>query len=780
VEPIINVLFQVVPGRTRYLVQVLAQTHDPRCIPALVTLLHMPQREPLLTIAIVRTLGQFQERQVIAPLLEVLSFSDPQLYVEAIDALTQLGPFALADLINSLDISVETPTTQRIKRVILGMVPFPGTQLIIMLEQYSQRQREQVMEIFQQQGAEAALMLAQNIQYPDDSIRDLIQHTLQAMPGAIVVPALLDILVQPDLRPIASTLLLSYPDAAIPPLVELLGEHKRSELAAQILPQFGPNVLQALVSGLDDRRSMARELSQRIIVTLVRQNRDNATILRAIVQLLHAELPERARDALLRVLTSELADVSQAALLEGLEDAYLVDDVTDAFVLLSHKNNQQHAVLVALIDALTSEQRRRGASTALIKIGAPAVPMVGKLITNADPALARTAQEILREIGAPALDFIWTAHSDSSNLARREAALAIFHAMPTDIIQDELIARLVSDNIDAMGMAVALLLDRIHDELSQRYADQSMIQVLVTYVQTYGVEKTNQRVLALLLLLGDYRVVDQLITTLDEYPQHRKQLLYALLLLGEEAQDMLLTLFQNAATSPTLRAGIAAILGMTTAPDIVADYAQSLARHGIAAKNADIQSPEELAISLQALGGLLAGGHWNTRTLRELRKSSPEGSAAKELFNVLLGQRYEPQLARLQSEIQNEQATRKQVIQEFTQRVLSDQRRVQDLEQEIEQLQQKQEEHRDELRQALQENQETRQRIGRMLSEQRQHTQIVQQLAEERDTLQTELQSTNHNNSVLLKRVERLQEEKELISNQYDRLVQQIHNPNAR
>lgn len=780
VEPIISLLFNVVPGRTRYLIQVLAQIHDVRCVPALITLLHTPELEPLLAIAIVRTLGQFAEQQVVPPLLEVLASPNAQLSIEAIDALTQLGPLALQDLVQALNAPGGTLTTQRVKRVILGIVPFPGSQLMTMLAESSPEQRQNILDIFQHQGAEAALVLARNIEHPNPNVRLAIQHTLGSMPGAIVVPALLDILYQPELRPIASTFLLKYAEAAISPLVELLGERERGDIAAQILPHFGVSILQPLISGLDDQRSKARELAQRIIVTLVRQSQDSAVVLHEIVHLFHVELPERARDVLLRVLTNELADVSQAALIDGLEDAHLIDDVADAFVLLMHKASQQKAVLAALLASLAIEERRRGASTALIRIGAPAVLPVGELITDANPAVAHAAHEILREIGAPALGFIWTAHSDNSNPARREAALDIFHAMPTDAIKEELIARLVSNKIDDISMAVSLLLERVHDEISSRYADQSMIQVLVEYVQTHGVENTNQRVIALLLLLGDHNIIDHFISTLDEYQQHRKPLLYALLLLGEQAQEILLTTFQNDETSMALRAEIATILGMTSAPDVVTNYAQNLSQYGIAENRTGILVPEELNIALRALGGLLAGGTWNLRTLQGLRNASPDGSPAKELYSVLLGKRYEPQLTQLQGELQTERETRKQAVQEFTQRILSDQARIQDLEQEIGQLQQKQEVHSDELQETLKENQELRQRIERMLREQNQQTNTIQELTSERDELQNELAQAERNNTILIRRAERIQEEKELLTAQYDRLVQQLQHPNTR
>jgi HEAT repeat protein len=777
VEPISQVLFNIVPQRTEMLVQVLAQVHDAECVPALITLLQTPRIEPFLTITIVRTLGQFPQQRIVAPLLAVLSATNPQLYEEAIDALSQLGPIALDGLVAALNVAEESLVTQRIKRAILGMKPFPGEQLIEQLEQSSEQQARQIASIFKAQGADAALVLAKNLQHRDEPIRDYIQQTLGEMPGAIVVPALLEVLHQPELRNSASGFLLRYPDAAISPLVELLGERERGEIAAQILPQFGSRILRPLVSGLNDQRSIAREFAQRIIVTLVRQRQNEQDVLHALVQLFYPQLPERAHDVLLRVLTSDLADISVPALLEGLEDAYLIDDVADAFVLLAHKPTQQQNIMDRLIEALYIEERRRGAATALIRIGASAVIPVGNLITDATPAIAKISREILREIGAPALAFIWNAQSDRSNPARRDAALEIFHDMPTEVVKDELITRLTNDKTEDIGMAVSLLLERVHDEAVQHYADQSMLQVLVEYVQTHGVEETNLRVISLLLLLGDHGILDQLVQALDEYSQHRRQLIHALLLLGEQAQETLLNIFQMAGTSPELRAEIAAILGMTSAPEIVAAYAQSLSQYGLGSDRSNILSPEELSIALHSLGGLLAGGIWNIYTLQELHQSSPEGSPGHELFSVLLGKRYEPQIAKLRGDLQSERESNKQAVKALTERIFLDQQRIQEMEQELEQIQREHGSRGDELQRATQTIQELRRNISQVAYERDENSTIVQQLEQEREMLQAELEQREQEIIILNDRLSRTIEERELLADHNERLIQQLHHP---
>src|SRR5262249_8051514 len=158
--------------------------------------------------------------------------------------------------------------------------------------------------------------------------------------------------------------------------------------------------------------------------------------------------------------------------------------------------------------------------------------------------------------------------------------------------------------------------------------------------------------LALLLLLGERAIVDHLIQALDENPHHRKQFIYVLLLFGPKTQQLLLEVFRDADISAELRAEVAAVLGMVSAPDSVADYVSNISTYGMSSTRASILFPEQMAIALRALGGLLAGGYWNARKLQELRASTQEGNPAHELFNVLLGVRYSPQLAQLQQDLQ--------------------------------------------------------------------------------------------------------------------------------
>ena len=165
VEPILAVLLDIVPERTRLLVQVLEKIHDTRSIPALITLLQTPRLEPLLAIATIQALAHFPEEQrVVPPLLSVLSDTNPLLCEEGVNALSQLGRGShLSDLIAALDVPQESAVTQRIRRALLGMKPFPAEQLVQTLEQASELQAQQILLLLKMQGSEAAQVLVRHL-----------------------------------------------------------------------------------------------------------------------------------------------------------------------------------------------------------------------------------------------------------------------------------------------------------------------------------------------------------------------------------------------------------------------------------------------------------------------------------------------------------------------------------------------------------------------------------------------------------------------------------------
>ncbi len=701
VKLVIEALPVIVPGRTRFLVQILEIIHDPGSIAVLVSLLNKaPQLEPLLVISIIRALGQFSDKQVVAPLLEVLATTNPQFYEEAVTALSQLGDVALEGLIVALDVDHDSTIVQRVRRAILGMSPFPGELLMRALEQSTESQVDQILTIFRMQGREGAAVLARYLLHPDEWLRHAIQQTLESMPGPVVVPGLLAVLPQPTLREIASTFLLKYPDAAVAPLVGVLGEQERGAIAAALLPQFGLGILTPLIAGLDDPRSMAHESARRALVDLVHQKQEQGEerhVLQEIVRLFGDPLPPRAREALMSILTNEFARISLPVLLEGLEDVHLIESVAEALTRLVDKPALQERVLSSLVEALGIEDRRSGSEIALVRIGAPAVARVGELITNSDPAVARAAMHILSEIGVPALAFIWTAYSDRNNPARRKAARAIFRRMPPEVIKDELVSLLISKNRDDMSMAVALLLERIDDETQMDFQDQVMVPELLDYIETHNVQETNLRIIALLLLLGEQAITDHLIQALDDNPQHREQLTSMLLLLGPKTHALLLEVLADPNTNSGLRNDIAGVLSMLKAPDALTDHVYKLSEYGLSQKSAGALFSEQLALALRALGGLLVSGQWHPRKLMELRDARDSNDPGYELFNILLGWRYTPEIEKLQRDMDVQSDMFKKELLALTMKVTEEQQRISNLETDLEKARQEHGVRNDEL-----------------------------------------------------------------------------------
>ncbi|MEO6890857.1 MAG: HEAT repeat domain-containing protein [Ktedonobacteraceae bacterium] len=685
VAPIIEILPHLVSGRTHLLVHVLDQVHDPRALPALIDLLQNPRAEPLLMVSIIETLSQFAAPQVVPPLIDATANSSPLIYEEAITALSQLGEVALPDLLVALDIDPtrESVLTQRARRSVLGMDPFPGELLLDALLQGSDLLAMQIMTIFRERGADAALLLVNYLFHPDLRLRDYVRQAFNDMPGQSVVPALLEVLHQASWRQLIAEYLLKHPDEAIPPLVSLLADPQRGEAAVAILHLFGPVILPALVPALDAQDEIARSLARQMIVMQVRTQ---PQILPEVVRLFGPSLPQRAHESLVEVLTSDLADISIPTLLAGLDDAYLLTGVSESLVRLvrQRRTPQSDAALKGLLDALRDEQRRHGAEITLTELSGQAVARVGDLITDPDPQVALAAQRVLRDIGTPAFSFIWAACSDISNRPRRDAAMEIFSSMPTVVIKDELVAYLASDNLQDSTMATTLLRERIHDEeASQQHSQQEMAPALLEYVYTHeGEEHTTLRIIALLLLIGGHDVVNHTVQALYDHPDYPNQLVQAFLFLGQEGEKALWTTFNDPLTPPELRARVVSVLGLIAPSPDIRDLATSLSQYGLSLDQANITNVERLEIALRALGGLLAGGHWNPTHLQELRRTSPQGSRERELYNVLLGWRYGAHITRLENDLQTERTLRREDIQNYTMQILEAQSHARDAEQE--------------------------------------------------------------------------------------------------
>jgi HEAT repeat protein len=747
VDPVIDALFAAPPARTRLLVHVLEQIHDPRAVPALIALQEQSQTEPLLAVTLVQTLGQFHEKQVVPPLIDQVASTNPQLCEEAVIALSQLGEIALPELLAALDRDQEEVVKQRIQRAILGMSPFPGEQLLHALEQSSETQAMHLKDVFVRKGENAAFILVRHILHPDERVREHIHQALEQMQDVSVVPALLEALYVEEFREIASTFLLKYPTAAIIALVDLLGEPERGDVASAILTQFGSVILRSLITALEDQRAMSRELACRIIVALVRQSSDQHAVLSQVVELFSPPLPVDSRDQLLDLLTYELADVSLSALLEGLEDARLVEPVTEALSRLAQLQDRQGEVMDNLIGALSVAERRPGSERALIKIGATAVAPIGQLITEEDPAVAQAAKRVLCDIGVPALPFIWLALSDKSNPGRRDAAIEIFRSMSADVIKDELVTLLVSDNRDDTAMAISLLLERVYEESGQD--KHVMVPRLIEYIQSHHMDMTNLRIIALLLLLGEQAFFDDLLDSLVATSQPRKELLYIFLFLSNKRYKSILDTFEDPDTASGLRVELAAILGLLKASRVITDYAQHVSAYGLVKNPKQVVAPEKLAISLRALGGLLASGQWNIRRLLEMRDQCANDDPERELFNVLLGWRYKPLIARLEDEMEVQREAFKKKTSLLTDKMMEEKRRARGLEDDLEKLKEDHTIRGEELQKVTRDRDNLRTNISKVTKENTDLRSNLEQTTKARNTLHTQLERLKKEHAAL-------------------------------
>lgn len=705
VEPVVSHLRPIVPERTRLLVEVLEEVPDTRAIPALVAFLQAPPTELLLTIAVIRALGQIPDQQGVPPLLSMVEQPQPQLYEEAISSLGQLGEVALPDVLAALDAWQEPKLQERTRRAILCMTPFPGETLLSALATGNDELAEQIVRIFSEQGQEGAQVLVHHLLDTDTRVNMYIHQALDAVPGAIVVPALLEALDRPAWQRVVSTMLLKYPEAVLP-LVSLLSDPARDTVAASILPQFGVDVLDPLLASLTENNLEAQEHASRVIVALVRQRPE--TIDR-VVQLFGNTLSEQAQEVLLDVLTGPLADVSLPGLMTGLEDPHLVTGVSEALARLESEDEKTDDVLEKLLHALREPERQWGAERTLMKIGAPAVQGVGNLITDADPAVARAAQRILMDIGAPAFPLIWAASSDTSNPPRREAALSILNQMPVSVIQNGLLWNLISDQPQDVAMAVALLLERIHAESKLEPDEQKMIPSLLAYVEQQGGERTLLRILALLLFIGGQDVVDHLVQALYEQPEYSEQIIQAFLLLGRGAAKTLEDILYDPNATQELRASVVGILGMIEPTQSVTEYVRNIGSYGygVTARPETLNDRGLLNVALRALGGLLAGGHWDVSTLLDLRAKNME----TDLATALLGWRYGAYIQKLLSDLRNQHEAHLMEVRNLQIQIVTEQEENERLLEELEHANQQHDLRVEELEHAKDQHQEMRNRL---------------------------------------------------------------------
>src|SRR5262249_38496773 len=139
---------------------------------------------------------------------------------------------------------------------------------------------------------------------------------------------------------------------------------------------------------------------------------------------------------------------------------------------------------------------------------------------------------------------------------------------------------------------------------------------------------------------------------------------------------------------------------------------------------------------------LLASGQWDTRRLLEMRDKCTDENPERELYNVLLGWRYEPSIAQLEDEMEAQRETFKKKALLLTEKIMEEQRHAQGLEDNLEKLKGEHEIQEDEL----------------------------QKVRRERDTLRTSSTKLTKENKELHSNLEEVTKAKNSLASQLERL----------
>ncbi|MGH2507701.1 MAG: hypothetical protein ACRDHZ_09910, partial [Ktedonobacteraceae bacterium] len=498
-----------------------------------------------------------------------------------------------------------------------------------------------------------------------------------------------------------------------------------------------------------------------------------------VVQLLALTLPPRACELLQQLLTEDLVEQSLPALLAGLETANVMRDASETLIRLAHRSSAYSAsVIEQLLLALRIKARRLGATLVLIDLGAAAVPRIGTLIIDPDPEVALAAKSVLSKIGTPALAFLWAAQSNSSDPTRREAAREVFRAMPGSVIKDELVALLTSARQEDISMALALLLERIHDESLQPGHTGEMLPALLEHVQSTSDERASLRILALLILLGGPTVIGAMMDALYADPQGHMHLISALLLLGQGVEAEISAALRDANTPMQLQAELAGILAMRAPQQQdVQRRALSLSEHGLWAGRSSksvttVLQPSQLESALRSLGGLLVAGHWDASELQMLRASSKAGSAERELYDILLGWRYNPHITRLEHDLRTEREESKNEVAAHARELLLMKAQMLDVENDLDSLKQ---EHDEQHHAHEQQNQETQASLRHLTQEKQELQASLRQATQEKAALATSAKQTKQEKEQLLAEAKRWQE----YSQQLEREIATLRRPKS-
>jgi hypothetical protein len=614
----------------------------------------------------------FLDQDIVSTLLKVLARSGVLLEPiaqEAMSGLSQLGEFAVDDLIEALKSPKETLLTRRARQVLLAIEPFPREKLLAVLADTRSIVVQQVMQIFvaKQQEAETVRFLVKHLLENSTNrlMFDHIKQTLREMQPDCTVPYLIEVLGQPNWRVIMPLLRgCPQPEMVLSLLVKDLADLQRYILVLEVLrEEFDfPTVLPWLVSGLanDKTRQHTRQLIERMARTY------DGDLVPAIVHLFNPAIarpeplagpPPEVHATLLELLTTELAQESLPALVAGLTEPALREGCTDALVILAQVQQRQEEVLQAVLLALRSPSQRLGAHQTLVKCGQIAAHSVCELVMENDHDLVKEARTILAEMGETAFPYIYQLAHDSQHRAHAED---IFQLIPVETISKGLLACFASNDRQKEEIAFSLLAMGMENEKSTRPGRLSLTSELLAQTLEHATSDEHLQTLSALLFFYSKKRLEMAqhivssITQVSEesfYPEY----LRILPLLGKDAVDPLGFALNTPDLPEKVRLEMIGMLGTLAEDEQVTEYVKILA----AGTNATVDFLHR-AQGLRALGGLLAGGVYDERKLEEIRKdlsasSKPQGLAAFEFFDVLLGKRNLPEIVELREVINKQQ-----------------------------------------------------------------------------------------------------------------------------
>jgi len=147
------------------------------------------------------------------------------------------------------------------------------------------------------------------------------------------------------------------------------------------------------------------------------------------------------------------------------------------------------------------------------------------------------------------------------------------------------------------------------------------------------------------------------------------------------------------------------------------------------------------------------------------------------LFNVLLGMRYEPQIAQLRHDLQDERDAHKKEIYALTARIVGDQKRIQNLEGELEEVRREHGFRGDELHQTRREKEVLNRNLDQAMQEKDIMQSDFERVLQERDALHNDLNRVLKDRDALEAELQSMSEENKSVYKQNQDLIWQLNHP---